>query len=120
MKIRLNKVDILFSRLIRLRAKGLCEYCGGWVGYPKLAVSHYFGRRNGNTRFDEENCQALCFFCHMTLTENPHEYYEWMRKRLGEDAYNMLAVRASIVCKPDMEAVLLYLKGKLKEVGDEL
>ena len=43
-----------------------------------------------------------------------------MRKRLGEDAYNMLAVRASIVCKPDMEAVLLYLKGKLKEVGDEL
>ena len=55
--IKIRKVDTLFSRYFRLQHKR-CEKCGrrgeGKDGIDKLQCSHFWGRRNENTRYDEK------------------------------------------------------------------
>lgn len=119
MKIKLDKLDILFSRYIRLRADGVCEYCGRYVGYARLQVSHFHGRRKASVRYDEENCSCVCFSCHMYLGENPFAHTEFFRKRLGSERFEMLNIRANATVTPGYvktlkEALTLYYKEKIK------
>lgn len=111
MKIKLDPLDKLFSLYIRLRAGGICEYCG----HPKtLQCSHYHGRRKRSTRWDEENCSALCVSCHFYLGENPYQHTEWMKKRLGSEKFEQLNIRAEIIQKVDKLAIKQDLKEKIK------
>lgn len=116
MRIRLDPLDILFSRFIRLRANGVCEKCGNPVGFAKLQTSHFHGRRKKSVRWNEDNACALCFSCHQYFTENPLDHVEWFRERLGEGKFTLLYIQAQKRNKVDKELVRLYLKQKIKEV----
>ena len=91
MKIKIDKLDILFSRLIRLRADRHCEYCGKYKGFENLQCSHFIGRRKKATRYDPDNACGLCFSCHLHLGENPYEHNEFFKKQLGSDRLNSLS-----------------------------
>ena len=113
MKIKLDKLDILFSKYIRLKAGGVCEYCGQ---AKTLQCSHFHGRRKRSVRWDEENCSALCFSCHLYLGENPYMHTEFFRKRLGSERFELLNIRANTIARLDKEALTLYFKGQIKSL----
>jgi len=121
MKIRTSPLDRLFSRYIRLRDKGICQRCGKYKGLTQgLDCAHYHSRRKGNTKYDEDNCLALCSpGCHQYFEENPKEFDQFMLYRLGQERYDMLEHRARQVGKPDKKAIELYLKQEIKELKEE-
>lgn len=51
------------------------------------------------TRYDEDNCIALCFPCHLYKWEKEKqgEYMRFMRTRLGRNGYNRLEERAHVI-----------------------
>ena len=112
MKIRIDKLDVLFSKFIRLRDK-VCQRCGG----ANIACAHFHGRAKKSVRWDEDNCVALCFGCHIHLDSHPIEKIEFFQRRLG-DRYDLLNARANQLGKPDKEAIELYLLERIKEVND--
>lgn len=109
-RVKIRKTDRMWSRYIRDKAGGKCEYCGkvcevnGEV-IKKLECSHYFGRKNESVRFDPENTYALCFTCHKELGGHTRlengEYDQWVRKRLGDKRYKLLKIRANSYKKRD-------------------
>ncbi len=65
-------------------------------------------------RYDELNAVALDFGCHQHFHENPREFEAWFKSLLGERAFTLLEARASIVGKPDIEGIWLWLKKVLE------
>ena len=112
MKIKLDKADLIFSKYIRLRDKFICQRCR--VAHPNgngLHCAHFWSRRHENTRFDSDNCLALCFGCHQRLdADKQGEFREMMIKRLGEDRYRKLEQQHYLTKKKDRE--MEYLKAK--------
>lgn len=103
MKIRIDKLDVLFSKFIRLRAGGKCEYCV--KAFKRLECSHFHSRRKRSTRYDPDNAACLCFSCHTYLGGNPYIHTEWFKGRLGSERFEELNRRAEMIVKVDKEAV---------------
>jgi len=121
MKILLE--DRLFSRLIKLRDKCKCVRCGTIhdISSKGLHCSHFWGRSNWATRYDEENCDTLCFACHNRWEENKQgEYRDFKLKQLGRQKYNELEKRAMsnarkiTILTPELRR---ELKEKIKKYG---
>lgn len=114
MKIKIDKADQLFSEYIR-RRDGKCVRCGrrgtGEKGIVGLQNSHYFGRRNESTRFDSENCDALCLGCHQIWGSNDREAYrEFKIRQLGERGFKLLLFRSNQYQKKDRKLSCLQAK----------
>lgn len=113
-KIKIDKQDALFSKLIRER-DGKCVFCGKSDG--KLENSHFWGRGNKATRFDPQNCDTLCFHCHMLHEGNKQGFYrDWKIKQLGEKEYDKLERRARLTVKYG-EFEKPFILSHLKENG---
>ena len=112
MRTKIRPADKQFSLYIRNRDKWICQRCRKQyeVGSQGLHNSHFWSRGRENTRFDPENCDAMCFFCHLYLGSNPAEYNDWKLKQLGEKKFNALKLRAHILKKRDDKIILLWLK----------
>src|SRR3990167_9320225 len=111
--IKRRPSDILFSKYIRGRDKWRCTRCKKQFeeNAPNLHNSHFWMRKFESTRFDPENCDAMCSFCHKHLESNPGEYSDIKKKQLGERDYNYLAIRANATFKKRDDAMdLLYVK----------
>lgn len=105
-KTELAECDSAFSKEIIARDKK-CLY-PNCQNTEKLTCSHYEGRSNWNTRFDPENCIALCLRHHFMDRDVGFEFqkarkpkHEWdgqytifMRQFLGEYRFNALLERA--------------------------
>ena len=115
MKIRVDKLDVLFSKFIRLRAKNHCERCGAYKE-KGLQCCHFHSRRKHSVRYDEDNACALDFGCHQYLDSHPLEKIEFFKKRLGNIGFDMLNHRANQPKKPDKKLLALYFQGLMKEV----
>lgn len=90
MKIKQDKNDILFSKMIRERDKHKCVFCGKSKeqGYT-LQNSHFWGRGDKSNRFNPLNCDTLCFNCHMNNEGNKQGFYRtWKIKQLGKKKYD--------------------------------
>lgn len=122
--IKRTKHDIVFSDLVRERDNWTCQRCGTY--YPEgrrrgLDSAHFYGRRNKGTRWDMDNAVALCRGCHQYFGEHPDQFKAFMYARLGEAAYNALAMRAKRVTrfKPwELEYLYQDLKRQLAEVRE--
>ncbi len=106
MKNRRDKLDDIFSKLVRERANWTCEAqlpgCGGYHEEGRrqsLHCSHFFSRRKQSTRFDPENAAAHCFSCHKKLEENPLDFAKWVEAHLGNAATENLRIRAATILK---------------------
>lgn len=117
MKIKIDPLDVLFSKVIRTRAKGKCEYCLKPKEFKELQTSHFHGRRKKSVRWDLDNAAGICFYCHRILTENPLEHTDWFKNRLGEKKFNDLNIRANIrLGMPDKKLVKIMLENELKRI----
>jgi hypothetical protein len=85
-----------------------------------LQNSHFWGRGRENTRFDELNCDALCFSCHKYWGGDGREdYIEFKERQLGEHGYKQLKIRAHTYKKKDDKLAILYINQLLKNVSDK-
>ena len=70
-----DKADTMFSIYIRNR-DGRCMRCGKTADRTQLSCSHFWPRQHSATRYDPENCVALCWVpCHK---------YNWEKEKQGE------------------------------------
>lgn len=133
MKVRREPLDDTYSEFIRKRAikeKGGCERCltpkfdtvkdNGDIfpAYKKLQCSHFIGRSNHSTRWDEDDCCGLCGACHIYFGHHPLEHVEFFTKRLGKLRFDLLQARARQIGRPDKNALTLYYKFKIKQLED--
>lgn len=117
-KIKIDKIDSLFSRVIRLRAKGQCQRCKKFKDFSLLQAAHCWGRRKQSVRYDLDNALGLCFTCHHLIdSEDPDAKRDLFVKYLGEEGYKKLNQRANWPqqYKPDKKVIEIYLKQQLKQ-----
>lgn len=118
MRIRIDPLDILFSKYIRLRALkrvGGCERCLSPKKISELQCSHFHGRRKKSVRWHEDNAVGLCFSCHRYFTENPLEHTEFFKEKLGI-RFEPLRITANIPQKVDKDLIQIYLEQKMGEL----
>ncbi len=104
----LMRADAIFSAKVRNRDK-VCQFTRCEVSeFSSLQCSHYIGRGNFATRFDEENCIALCWRHHFKdkmlgweyqkqreeVQGWDGQYTKFMRRWLGEEKFNALIERS--------------------------
>lgn len=106
-----RKADLLFSQLVRQRAKNKCEYCGkSGTLHCHHGIVH---RRYLNTRYVFDNCACLCVNCHRLLGDFPSLNVEWFTDRIGTERMCELETRAGKhTGKFDYETILRELGGK--------
>ena len=119
MNIKLRPADVKFSQFIRSRDGWKCVRCHTQYYPPTkgLQNSHFWGRGRENTRFDPDNCDALCTACHQRWGGDEREdYIEFKKKQLGEEGYKKLKIRAFQYKKKDDKLALLYINQLLNEL----
>jgi len=119
----MRRADSMFSDYIRNRDKWKCRYCNKnfWEKSGQLHNSHFWGRSNMATRFDPQNCIALCYSCHIWKLESEKQgiYRTMMLKYLGEKDYKLLEKKSNTeMSKRDsilefMEWIKPHLKDKV-------
>lgn len=97
-----NKLDIVFSKFIRLRdAWKPCISCGK---FSKLQCGHFIKRQYLGTRWNEENCQGQCVHCNYVLQGNDIEFAKGLVKRYGAHIINNLKIKKQFNCgRPSIE-----------------
>ena len=96
MKIRRDKADDLFSKLVRERAGWACETCHKY--YPEgsrqgLHCSHLYSRRHKATRWYPQNAFAQCYGCHQKYGSDPLEFVRTLETIFGRKRLDELAAR---------------------------
>lgn len=117
--IKRYPADKLFSTYIRSRDNWTCVRCRHQHQEKSqgLHCSHFIRRGVWATRFDPENCDALCFACHLLWGGDfREEYREFKKKQLGEDGYWALMRRSDEKVRRDPKKALEDVK-KLVERG---
>jgi len=113
-KVKIRTNDKNFSKYIRARDKGLCQYnfkC--FRGCPGTDASHFQKRRKETVRFDPANVDLACRKCHYFVENDPQgqkTLEEWKKNQLGEREYKLLLVRANTSGKRDDKLTALYIK----------
>lgn len=120
-KVKLRPSDIAFSQYIRTRDYWTCQRCGKYYEPPTKALhcSHFKGRGKESTRFDPENCDALCYGCHQYFTSYPDEHYAWQVERKGQEAIDALILRSNQYKKRDDKAEKAKWVQALKDLTEE-
>lgn len=129
-RMKRDLLDGLFSQYIRRRDRWTCQRCG--TGYPQggpaLHCAHVFTRGKQSVRYDPLNATSLCRGCHAYLDEGqmrhptPEQdrvsrWRAWYVLKHGEQAYDLLRLRAMKPGKPDRAAILLWLRQALATAG---
>jgi 5-methylcytosine-specific restriction endonuclease McrA len=79
----------LHSRIIR--SIGACEACGStW----NLECAHVVTRARAATAVDLANAFCLCHVCHSRFTDHPHDWTDWVIRKIGRKAYDDLHHRS--------------------------
>lgn len=98
-----RQADKTFSDFIRKRDGWTCRNCKKEFHEKtgQLHNSHFWSRKRWATRFDPENCIALCFYCHYWQFEKEKQgiYRDVMISWLGQEKYAELEGRS----KKDMK-----------------
>ena len=121
------KLDKEFSKYIRLRDAmpgGVfrCISCGDIKPIQKADCGHYFSRRHMSTRFDEDNCHAECSACNRFDAEHLHGYRENLVRKIGEQRFQLLEVKAHETRKWshfELEMLVKYYRALVEKLSKE-
>ena len=119
-RIKRDRADHWFSLYIRTRDGWTCQYCykSFPVGAGNLHNSHFFTRETENTRFDEENCDAMCSYHHEYLGKHHETYRNWKIKQLGEKRFELLVLRSNLRCKKDRKLMAFVWRQEYKKLKE--
>lgn len=116
-----EKLDKVFSKLIRLRANYICECCG--IDYSastgKMDCSHYIGRANTHVRWWSENASAHCKKCHLNFTHRYWEHQTWFRDKIGQGVEDRLFERIQERDRSMMKWSIEDLKDMLRHFNEQ-
>lgn len=94
----MRHADKVFSDYIRQRDNLACRGCNKQFDIKSgvLTNSHFWGRTRMSTRFEEKNCIALCWPCHIYRFEKEKQgrYMQLMIEWLGEEDYAKLSIQS--------------------------
>ena len=107
--------DILFTRYIKLLSGGYCKRCKKYLGIKSrgLHCAHWQSRGKWTTRFERDNCQALCYGCHRYLDKRTLEKDEFFFEILGTKRAQEIAVMSEKTPK-DFGLTKESLRAKVK------
>jgi len=123
--IKRKPTDVVFSKIVRIRAKWKCERCGKDCSQNKgmLHCSHYYGRSREATRYELDNCVAFCFHCHQELGHGDatghEEYKKFMINRIGPERFDSLFIQSESYKKKDDKETLIALNEIYKREDDK-
>ena len=114
-KKRLEKECMkLWAEIVKVRAKGVCEYpnCNR---RQNLNAHHLFTRAKNSTRYDLDNGICLCSYHHTLGAEGAHRDPEFKEIIVNagvrtEQFFKILRRKAFTAQKLDLKLELLYLK----------
>ncbi len=108
-KLKIFPSDSIWSKYIRTRDNWTCQRCDKKYAPPTSALhcSHFWSRGAWSVRFDEKNCQALCYGCHSYLGGNPQEHREFILNKLGQKEFDALQKRRNTPLKSGQKKYLL-------------
>jgi hypothetical protein len=108
-KLKIFPSDSIWSKYIRTRDNWTCQRCDKKYAPPTSALhcSHFWSRGSWSVRFDEDNCQALCYGCHSYLGGNPQEHREFILNKLGQERFDALQKRRNTALKSGEKKYLL-------------
>lgn len=118
-----DKYDITFSLYIRLKAKFKCERCGKQYTKSDTAIqcSHYMGRTNQATRYDEENGDCFCYGCHAYFEDRKQTAYrDWKIQKIGLERVVALEARSYGIKKwkvGEKDALRKYYQDEIKKMS---
>ena len=125
--VKRDKIDDIFSKLVRGRVNYTCEYSGQY--YPPgvqrrgCHCSHLWGRRHTATRWHPDNAFCHSYASHQYLGENPVAFRDWSLSQLGAEKYNLVKELANSAAfkftKSDKEDLYQDLRRQHKEMEEQ-
>ena len=116
--MKLDPLDIIYSKCVKLRAGGVCEYCGQVPPSKRGYHTHHFiGRRHLNTRWELDNGVALDLHCHNLMADFSSIEQSFFKKRIGTKRMEELEVMARTYRKMTKERraeIKIYLQEQIK------
>lgn len=118
--IKRDRIDSVFSELVRERANWSCENCGRYFSEGNrygIHCSHLAGRRRSSLRHHPLGAVAHCRGCHQKLGEDPIGFCEWIKNHFSEDDYQRFLERKNRIVKltkRDKDELYQWLKDQLK------
>ena len=122
-----EQLDKEFSLYIRLRdtmPNGMfrCISCGNIKPFSEADCGHFFSRKHGSTRWDEDNCHAQCIRCNRFLDGNLVNYRSNLIVKIGQKRFYELENRHHQTRqwrKSEIKELLDFYKDKNKELKKE-
>lgn len=116
-----KKADTLWSKLVRLRAKNTCEWCGRTGA---VNAHHIFGRLTYHMRHNPANGCCLCVRCHVwdsrhSAHQTPELFRQFIIQKKGQDWYDIMQSESLKNIKPDYAMEILYLEQELKKFKED-
>jgi len=119
----INKLDIAFSKYIRLKnsfmGEATCVTCGVTKPWKQMQAGHYESRGHYATRWDEQNVHVQCVGCNVFKKGNYTVYARYMVRRYGEGILEELAVRSVTTVKmptSDLIDLVFEYRDKAREL----
>jgi predicted restriction endonuclease len=102
-KSQIKKLDALWSKSVKERAKYRCEYCEK-VGYELggnvwLNSAHIIGRRYRTTRWILENGMCLCYKCHQAYDHHLPQHQDIFEVCIGKQRWERLTKLKTVIAK---------------------
>lgn len=114
---KLQVLDDLWGKAVKIRAGERCEYCGKT---EHLNSHHIFSRTNNSVRWAIENGVCLCALHHwlanMSAHKAPLEFAEWLKEKRGIEWYNKLRERAKRELPKITPNLKLEIANKLEKI----
>lgn len=116
-----GKLDVAWSKLVKLRAGMKCEYCGK---SSPLNSHHIFSRSKRSVRWDAMNGVCLCVAHHtfssgFSAHKTPTEFTYWLEDVKGRPFIDMLTQKAhqtSKLHKHEKEVLLEHLNNEIQKL----
>ena len=96
-----NKLDVAWSKLVKLEWGGKCAYCGK---EKPLNSHHIFSRSARSVRWDTDNGICLCVGCHtfsskFSAHKTPTEFTYWLEDLKGREWLEALEKKKNQILK---------------------
>ena len=113
-----GKLDIAWSKLVKLRAGNKCEYCGKRT---YLNSHHIYSRSKKSTRWDVKNGICLCVGHHtfsstFSAHKTGYEFAKWLDRYKGKEFMELLTIKANQISKLHKFEKEILLKELQKEI----
>jgi hypothetical protein len=117
-----GKLDIAWSRLVKLEWGSKCAKCGK---RSPLNSHHIFSRSNRSVRWDTDNGICLCVGCHtfsskFSAHKTPTEFTYWLESIKGKEWMQERSIKAHKTMKwtkAEKEELLEELNKRIKKFG---